>query len=204
MKTRLLLLEAHTRKKQTQLRRFLRTLEDNSRKTGFLNTKNYSKYIEPIIDSILINHEENNWNFFWRKSHVITKIHFFYILLIPLSLFFAIQLEFGEEEIVGDYFFALPFLIAVIIMFAVTLIIINIFLYYIIISLLKVFNFESGVLIKNVATLEAVTDSIKFYKNSAIILGVAGILGSGAASKLGGFKGMGGGKFGGGGAGGSW
>lgn len=193
-----------TKVKQTQLRRFMFIVKRNYSKSGILNTRRYAKFIEPVFEKILINHYGDNWNYFWKNSNTLTRIHFFYILSIPFWYFVFIQIAFDTEEISSQFFFAIWPLIAVVLMYMGIMIVVNIVFYYFAISLLGLFKFESGILNRNVSALEGVTDSIKFYKNSAIILGISGILSSFFISKAAGFKGMGGGKFGGGGASGKW
>lgn len=198
------MIEVETGNDLIHLRRNLRKLHNNFKSTRRKSFKAYSKYIEPALHSIVTHHDENNWNFFWKRSSITTKMQFLYILFLPLAFYLALILEFTNEEFSDEFQIALiPMIFAVILMSAI-LVVTNILLYYFIIGLFLLFKYESGVLNRNITALEAVSNSTIFYRNYAIILGIGGILASSALNKLGGFKGMGGGKFGGSGAGGSW
>ena len=208
---RMLLLEELTGVRQKRLRALFATVRRKYNESGKLLTKTYKAHLESHFEKALIAHYDGNWNYFWKSSNLLTKIHFFYLLLLPLSFFIGVEILFAMDpntdellpEMPGHFFVALPFLITVVIMFAGIMIIVNLITYYLILGVLKSMGFEKGRLNRNVNALERVIDSMKFYRNSALILGIGGTLGAGALAK-GAFKGLGGGKFGGGGAGGSW
>ena len=121
---------------------------------------------------------------------------------MPLAYFENVQLLFQEEEFNSNqFYFALPLLVFVVILGMGIFIWINIMVYYMIMGLLNLIKVESGSLNKNVAGLESITNSIRFYKGAAVVLTAAGILGPSLISKL---KGLGGGSFGGSGSGGKW
>lgn len=165
--------------------------------------KYYAPIIEPALLDILSNHEKGEWNFFWRKSSLLTKAHLFYVLIIPTVFFLGIQYAFLTDGLEMPFLVALPALILFVLGVTAYVLIINSFFYLYIIWFLELFNFESGVLNRNVVAYGAVSKSFKFYRRSAIIMAASGAITT-FWSKIGAFKGLGGGKFGGGGAGGSW
>ena len=198
---RLGLIEEYTNRDYKAIRRRLKLYLINSKKTR-KSFDHFAKYIEPILLDVVTYHEGGNWNFFWRKSSLLTKVHFFFVLLVPLALFIYFWDTF-MEKLPDAYIFALFPIILAVLGVAAYLLILNVFFYNFFIYFLNLFNYESGVLNRNAIAFGNATSSFKFYRKSALILWIGGSILT-PMSKLTKFKGFGGGKFGGGGASGSW
>lgn len=199
---RIELIEKYLNRNLTSAKKALLRYKRNSQSSN-RSFKYYASIIEPALLDILSNHEKGEWNFFWRKSSLLTKTHLFYVLIIPAIFFLNVQFSFLEKGLQIPFLAALPALIIFILGVTAYALVINTFFYLYVIWFLELFKFESGVLNRNVVAFGAVSKSFKFYRRSALIMAAGGTI-STLWSKVGAFKGMGGGKFGGGGASGKW
>lgn len=180
--------------------------ENNARKTR-RKYRYFSSYIEPGFVKIFVGRLGSTFKKCWKNLDAPVRYHYINIyIFIGLLALFSIIFFFA---IFGFYAILFLIFIAVFMLRLYNFIIkINFILFYILLDgILIIFKQDRGKLMKNVALLELMTNGwFGDKRRGSYVVGAAGVaiyssFGGGGA---GGFGGFGGGSFGGGGAGGSW